>query len=174
MSTPTDAHHRWLETLFERHGQALRAFATRRVGPDHADDIVSETFAVAWRRRDSVPDAALPWLYQVARNAILHHRHSLARVLSVREAVAATADVTVAGPDAAASDLVERVLAQLADMDAEVLRLTVWEELAPGEIATVLGISPGAARTRLMRARRRAQEVYLASEPETQPTPTIA
>ena len=59
-------------------------------------------------------------------------------------------------------------------MDAEVLRLTVWEELAPGEIATVLGISPGAARTRLMRARRRAQEVYLASEPETQPTPTIA
>lgn len=63
--------------------------------------------------------------------------------------------------------IVQRVLATLPQTDAEVLRLTVWEELTPTEIAGVLGCSAGAVRVRLHRARRRAQEVYQATaEPD--------
>ena len=62
-------------------------------------------------------------------------------------------------------------LPRAAHFDAEIMRLAVWEQLEPAEIAQVLGIRPGAARNRLMRARRKAQllfeEMSVESEPET-------
>ena len=70
---------------------------------------------------------------------------------------------TPAAEDVTAA-LVDSVLDHLAELDAEVLRLAVWEELTPAEIATVLDLAPSAARTRLMRARRRAQAAYLAAQ----------
>ena len=42
--------------------------------------------------------------------------------------------------------------------DAELLRLWAWEQLAPGEIATVLGITANAASIRLHRAREKLRE----------------
>ena len=42
----------WLESLFDAHAGALRAFAVRRVGVDDGDDIVAEVFVTAWRRRN--------------------------------------------------------------------------------------------------------------------------
>ncbi len=56
--------------------------------------------------------------------------------------------------------VVDSVLAGLEPTDAEVLRLTVWEELTPTEISQVLGVKPGAIRVRLLRARQRAQDLY--------------
>jgi RNA polymerase sigma-70 factor (ECF subfamily) len=50
----------------------------------------------------------------------------------------------------------ERVAAALAAMrpeEADLLRLWAWEQLGPGEIAEVLGITPNAASIRLHRAR---------------------
>ena len=58
------------------------------------------------------------------------------------ESVAALADLTAA-------------LAQLSDVDQEILRLIGWEQLTLGEAATVLGCSHTAAKVRLHRARRR-------------------
>ena len=61
-----DARRRRLEELFNAHGTAVRAYALRRLGAGEsasADDVVSEVFAVAWRRIDAVPEGAeLPWL----------------------------------------------------------------------------------------------------------------
>ncbi len=37
--------------------------------------------------------------------------------------------------------------------EADLLRLWAWEQLGPGEIAAVLGITPNAASIRLHRAR---------------------
>ncbi len=52
--------------LYELHLEAVRAYAWRRA-PGLADDVVAETFLVAWRRLDDVPaDDALPWLIGVA------------------------------------------------------------------------------------------------------------
>jgi RNA polymerase sigma-70 factor (ECF subfamily) len=47
-------------------------------------------------------------------------------------------------------------LAVLTDSDRELLLLVGWEGLSQAEAATALGISPGAARVRLHRARKRA------------------
>jgi hypothetical protein len=38
-----------------------------------ADDVVGDTFLVAWPRLDSVPPVPLPWLLGVARNMIREH-----------------------------------------------------------------------------------------------------
>jgi RNA polymerase sigma-70 factor (ECF subfamily) len=51
-------------------------------------------------------------------------------------------------------------LQRLAPADAEILRLWAWEGLEPQEIATVLDTSPGAARTRLSRAKARLREHF--------------
>ena len=46
-------------------------------------------------------------------------------------------------------------LDELPATEAEILRLTVWEQLTPSEVAVVLAITPGAARTLLCRARKK-------------------
>ena len=61
----------WFEDLFTRFHGPVRAYALRRAAHE-ADDIVAEVFAVAWRKRESVPDNALPWLYAVAAREMLH------------------------------------------------------------------------------------------------------
>lgn len=158
----------WLELLFDRHATQLRAFAVRRVGASNADDIVAEVFATAWRRREYVPDLALPWLYQTARNVVLHHYRSEARRTSLQQTLETTLPPAAApSAEEQARSLVDDLLDRLDDTDAEVLRFTVWEQLTPAEIALVLDITPGAARTRLLRARQRAQQLYQASTTAT-------
>ena len=57
--------------LFDAHYAAVRAYAWRR-GPDSADDIVAETFTIAWQRLDSLPAEPLPWLIGTARHVRLN------------------------------------------------------------------------------------------------------
>ena len=56
----------WFEDLYRTHHPAVLRYAVRRVGPDDADDVVSEVFATAWRRRTAVGEPPLPWLYRAA------------------------------------------------------------------------------------------------------------
>ena len=65
-----DTSRRRFEVLFRAHYPAVRRYADHRAiaGAD-ADDLVAETFLVAWRRLDVVPeDDPLPWLLAVAAN----------------------------------------------------------------------------------------------------------
>lgn len=174
---PPDAadRERRFTVLFQQTHGALLAYAVRRVAdPTDAADVVAETFLVAWRRIDEVPGGpeARPWMFGVARRVLANaqrgdrRRHALADRLRLEIADA------VPAPDAAATD-VERALRTLDEDDQEVLRLTAWEQLARDEIALVLGVSRGAVRMRLHRARRRlaaALEEY--GPPGTLPEPT--
>jgi RNA polymerase sigma-70 factor (ECF subfamily) len=47
---------------------------------------------------------------------------------------------------------IQRVLAILSEDEREVLLLVVWEQLTPAEVAVVLGLPQGTARSRLHRA----------------------
>ena len=155
---PTDAH--WLDHLFVAHARAIRAYAWRRVQPDLVDDIVAEVFGAAWRDRRRVPDdRPLPWLYRTAANIIFNHHRTTTR-RTAREHRASDVPVILDQTDAVADAiLVARALADLEHADAEVLRLAYWEDLLPADIAVVLGCSPGAARTRLHRARSRLRDI---------------
>ncbi|MGB7980070.1 MAG: sigma factor, partial [Candidatus Nanopelagicales bacterium] len=79
-SEPAQRDQTWLTDLFGRHSGAVLAYARRRVdSAEDAEDVVVEVFATAWRRRDVVPEEALPWLYATAGNVIAHVIRSGAR-----------------------------------------------------------------------------------------------
>src|SRR5262245_33365764 len=75
MAKPSGERERFV-ACYEEHGAAVLAFARRRVGADAADDVLAETFLVAWRRRGDVPPDALPWLYAVAGNVVRNRLRS--------------------------------------------------------------------------------------------------
>lgn len=148
-----DDHHMLAPDL--RH--FVRAYVARRVRPDHVDDIVSEVFLVAWRRRTDVPQNALPWLYRTARNVIGNRYRSIDRQRALREKLRAVPTEAVADPAEAATERNDLVAAfeRLDDDERELLLLAAWEGLSIGDIAEVLGVSKGAVSTRLHRARSR-------------------
>ncbi len=106
-AAPPDAARARLEALYVEHGAAVHAYARRRTDPATAEDLLAETFLVAWRRLDRVPADALPWLYATAGRLLANHRRGEARraalVARVGRERAFVAGVAGAGAAAAAA-----------------------------------------------------------------------
>jgi len=108
-----------------------------------------------------VPDgeAALPWLYGVARRVLANQRRGNRRRddLSTRLRGQHTPTVEVESEVIASEErrTVLAALSRLRHSDQEVLRLAVWEELPHREIAQVVGCSESSVAVRLHRARTR-------------------
>ena len=113
--------------------EPLRRFLARRTDPATADDVLSETLLVCWRRLEELPAEPLPWAYGVARNCLANAERGVRR----QERVAAKVAVldrpaeSTAGPGQG-DDLLSDAMAALRPDDAELLRLWAWEQLTPG------------------------------------------
>ncbi|MGI8415118.1 MAG: RNA polymerase sigma factor [Nakamurella sp.] len=148
--------------LYALYGQALLRYARRRVGGGDADDVVSEVFLVV-ARGGPVPAGpdALPWLYAVAYRIVLKYRTRTWRSARLRDRLSGLATRPDAGvavdTQVASTAWVNSLIDRLPDRDAELLRLVVFEDLDIPAAAISLGISPGAAHTRLHRIRRKVQ-----------------
>lgn len=159
----------WFRGLFEDHFQDLLGYATRRVlSSEDAKDVVSEVWAVAWRRRAIMPDDTTEqrmWLYGVARRVLSNNRRREIRQSRLTGHLAAV-DLGVV-PDHAANDdssdidTAFRALERLKPSDREILLLSLWEELAVGQIASVMEISPANVSVRLHRAKSRLRREFL-------------
>ncbi|MFE2041800.1 RNA polymerase sigma factor [Streptomyces sp. NPDC059477] len=146
------------------------AYVVSRAGRQVADEVVSETFAVAWRRWADVPDPPLPWLLGVARNVLRDTVRAEVRRESFAVELAAW---TEHGPDIAddvadRNDLL-RALAELPDEDRDVLILAAWQGLTPAQAAKVVGCSAAAMRVRLHRARKRLTKALGSVTPPAAP-----
>jgi RNA polymerase sigma-70 factor (ECF subfamily) len=162
---------RRFEALFLEHAEAVLAYAARRSDRDTAQEVLADTFVVAWRRLASVPDPALPWLLGVARRVLANERRSFRRaqaltlrlVLEPRGCVAEPTDEVDARLSAQAA------LRLLPPREREVLELLAWEGLSTAEAAEVLECSQRLLAVRVHRARRRLRgyldEAHLASVP---------
>ena len=138
---------RRFEDLLAEVYEPLQRFVRRRTS--QCDDVLADTLLVLWRRLDDVPaDAALPWSYGVARGCLQNARRAEERRWRLLRRVALEPDPPAPDDD---PELAE-ALAGLPAADRELLRLWAWEQLAPREIAVVLGITPNAASIRLHRA----------------------
>ena len=76
-------------SLFDRHAPYIHRYLARRVGRQAADDLVAETFLVAFRKRagyDRRYRDARPWLYGIATNLVAQHRREEARQFRLRQA----------------------------------------------------------------------------------------
>jgi RNA polymerase sigma factor (sigma-70 family) len=148
--------------LYERHAVAVYRFLARRAGHAVAEDLLSEVFVAALGARKRVlpheSGSALPWLYGIAGNVVRSHLRRLGRQTSERRGETMDWDAVDARLDAQAHrSLLRAVLSELSAVEREVLLLVGWEGLTPAEAAAALRISATSARSRLHRARARAQ-----------------
>ena len=148
--------------LFQEHAPRLFVYARRHVGPDDAEDLVSEAFVVALRRVDDLPassDEAFAWLVGTVRKlAANHRRRRRTQDDHWRDAVREGWHHAGSAEDAAADrDECLTALAALSESDRELLLLVAWEGLTPDQASTVLGISRGTLAVRLFRARQRLE-----------------
>lgn len=157
MTAPSAEAQRF-EALYRAHYAAIARFVHRRIDPASAEEIVAETFAIAWRRLDAVPAEPLPWLYVVAGNLLHGERRSAARARhkAARFADANKLDHARDPADAFAErEHVLRAFSALPERDQEALRLIAWEGLDHRDAAHVFGTSRVAFAMRVSRARRR-------------------
>ncbi|MFJ8864091.1 RNA polymerase sigma factor [Streptomyces sp. NPDC102451] len=153
--------------VYRCHRAAVERYVLRRAQPEDVGDVLAEVFLTAWRRFDQMPAEPLPWLYGVARRVLANDRRAGQRRTDLQDRLADE-------PRPHDSGYVEEVIARtdvaqafdrLGGDDQEVLRLALWEELTPAEIAHVLGQKPVPVRVRLHRARRRLRKQLNSSRP---------
>jgi RNA polymerase sigma factor (sigma-70 family) len=157
--------------VFDRHAAAIHGYIARRLGRDAADDLVAETFLVAFRQRgryDPDQPSARPWLYGIATRLVSRRRRDEVRFFRAiaRTGVDPAADL-VAEP--VADEGIRRAdartlhrqlagaLAGLAAADRDAL-LLVADGLSYAEAAQALGVPDGTLSSRVARARRKLRE----------------
>ena len=153
-------------TVFDRHGDRVWRHVWRMMQHrQDTEDVVSATFAEAWRRRARVrivDDSLLPWLLvtatNCARNASRGNRRLERLIAHIPRADDApdAADVVGDRSEAAtAKTAVTEALRALSPADASLIALVMLEDVPLADAAKALGMGYGAAKTRIHRARGR-------------------
>ena len=163
--------------LFNRYADDIHRYAARRLGTEVADDLMAETFVIAFqqrRRYDLSRPHARPWLYGIVTNLVGQHRRAEARRL---KALARVATTSPAEGEPLADRVAARVSAEnsrgqlvgaLAGLPArhrDVLLLIAWGDLDYAEAAEALGVPVGTVRSRLHRARTKLRAALGGSDP---------
>jgi RNA polymerase sigma-70 factor (ECF subfamily) len=152
------------EDLYQRYARPVFGLALRRLGDrGRAEDAVQETFASIWRSAGSYkPDRGpgAPWLYAVARNAIVDRARARNEIPS---------DIPEKpGNDPGPGDKAEqswiawrvhRALEELPEREREVLALAYWSGLSQSEVAEFLGIPLGTVKTRTRSALAKLSDI---------------
>jgi len=159
----TDALTRLMETYSEAVWN-YAYFLSRSVAV--ADDVAQETFIRAYKHMNAFRGeaSAKTWLLQIARNRWLTYRSTaFFRRVKLQEHT----DLEGFSPSAEEAYMSEsltgevwRIVLQLPGKYREVLMLAAHYGLSMEELAHTLGISPSAAKSRLLRARRKANEIW--------------
>ncbi len=145
--------------LVHDHSRSIYRYVMRRLSDwSSCEDVVSETFLIAWRRRDQLPpqDRELAWLYAIAFRVISNQRRSRDRRnrLTVRMALEREERVYVANDDSLEVEAFMNVVQYLRSDERVLLEHVYWERLPYRDIAVILGISENAVATRINRAKR--------------------
>jgi RNA polymerase sigma-70 factor (ECF subfamily) len=163
--TEADAS-RQFTAIYDAHHAQVYAYAVSRAGRQLADDIVSDTFLVAWRRLATVPEVPLPWLLGVARNVVRERYREEARQVGLAAELRAwvdDADADVADGVAERAAMLAAV-ARLNEGERELLTLVAWHGLSTREAARVVGCSMATFLVRLHRARKRLEQALTAAQ----------
>jgi RNA polymerase sigma factor (sigma-70 family) len=150
-------HERAFEALVQRYRRPLLGYCRRLLLPnERAEDALQQGLLQAWLalRDGAEVHAVKPWLYRIVHNAALNMlRHSGYNYAELSE--------TLSGAGASAEDLDRRIavrealagLAALPEMQREALLRTAVDGRSYQEAAAALGLSEGALRGLVHRAR---------------------
>jgi RNA polymerase sigma-70 factor (ECF subfamily) len=158
-----DPHEARFAQLFDEFSAPIYNYVLRMVGDaDRAADITQDTFIKAYRKLDTVTDAASTrsWLYRIATNTAIddmRRRRMVSPMGDDAPAYANRADDRP-GPEAQVmaatlDERVQRALSTLRPNHRQCLLLSDLEDMSAQQIAEVMGLSYAAVRTLLCRAR---------------------
>jgi len=156
--------------LYDRHAAVIHRYASRRIG-EAADDIMSETFLIAFERRAAFDERltdARPWLYGIATTLLKRHRRQEARAWrglvagGAAQQADAIQDAIGGHDDRLDAELGIRRLAvairRMPARDRDALLLYAWGDLDYEGVARALDVPVGTVRSRLNRARRQLRQ----------------
>ncbi len=146
-------------TTFRQHLPAVSKFLVRRVARDEVDDLASEIFEIAWRKRSSfLQGSELAWLYRIGGYVIANHR----RKETKRGSWFPLLDTDASAPSAESLGIANVAIAQawgaLKPAERNILALSAFDGLSVNELAVALEITPNTASQRLGRARKNFAE----------------
>jgi RNA polymerase sigma factor (sigma-70 family) len=144
--------------LVRRHSGVLYAVAYRQLGSVHdAEETVQDAFVLLWRKRPAlrlVGESALPWLIVSVKHLAANRRRAVQRRARHESAVEPPPAPASSG-SAEVDDLLRRAFERLPEVDAQIARLCLVDELTYAEAAARLNLTESAVRNRLSRARGR-------------------
>jgi RNA polymerase sigma-70 factor, ECF subfamily len=152
------------EELYRRYARAVLGLALRRLGDrGRAEDAMQDAFAAIWRSAasfDQTRGQGAPWLFTVARNAIVD---GLRRT---PEPAADPPEETARDPGPAdraetswVAWRVHRALETLPERERPVIELAYWAGMSQSEIAEYLDVPLGTVKTRTRAALARLADV---------------
>ncbi|MFD0689721.1 RNA polymerase sigma factor [Actinomadura fibrosa] len=164
--------------LYDRHAPAIHRYVARRLGADAADDLMAETFLIAFRKRrryDLARDDARPWLYGIVTRLVARHRKAeTARYLLLERLGGETAADPVDSESRVTAQALRgplaRALADLPRVYREPLLLVAWADLSYEEVAAALDVPVGTVRSRLSRGRARLRTALGGADPTKEGT----
>ncbi len=171
-----DADEALVRSVYEEHGRALLAYATRLTGDRAAaEDVVQETLVRAWKHPEVLVNgkgSVRGWLLTVARNIVTDR----VRARAARPAEVAESPVTPAVSRDHADSVVDSLvvleaLDQLSGHHRDVLVELYFRGSSVTEAARVLGIPPGTVKSRSHHALRALREVFGAHRAELRGVP---
>lgn len=160
--------------VFDRHADDIHRYVSRRLGPDLADDVVSDTFLTAFRKRAAYDPSradARPWLYGIASRLIRAHRRAETRRTRLLSRPPDVPDEPFDERSAARVTSAQlqprlaKVLTGLSAADRDLLLLVAWADLTYEECAAALGLPLGTVRSRLHRVRAKIRRAFGGVDP---------
>jgi RNA polymerase sigma-70 factor (ECF subfamily) len=155
--------------LYRAHAGAVRAVAAASLrDPEAIADVVQDTFLRALQHLARLRDPARfrPWLLSIARNATTDQLRARSRTVRLDDEGATGVAAPGPGPDSLAElrELAERVqgcVAGLSKRDATAVAMVTHLGFTPEQVAHALGLTPGAAKVVVHRARRRLRHALV-------------
>lgn len=143
--------------LFNYFAPRLKTYLMKQgASPQNAEELVQETMLTVWRRAKSYdPDkaAASTWIFTIARNRRIDALRKRARP---EPDMNDPALVPESGPDASQqiaaaeqAEMLKDALDTLPEEQAEVLRLSYFEDLSQSRIAEKTGLPLGTVKSRM-------------------------
>lgn len=177
--TDWEAERRF-ERVYEAYHRQVYAYFRRRTDLPGAQDCAAETFLLAWRRLDRVPEgeAALPWLYAAARRVLANHNRTSRRFARLVGRLVGQTAPDPPRPETVvlrheAEQEVRDGLDRLRPDDRELLRLAFWEEVPREQLAGLCRCTPHALSQRIQRAEARlARHLPAAGHTHAEAAPT--
>ncbi|MBZ5547660.1 MAG: RNA polymerase sigma factor [Acidobacteriia bacterium] len=159
-----------LETAVRAHARLVYRIAFSVVrNPADAEDATQEVFlrVLRYGKRITRIQDQKAWLARIAWRVAVQRRKTMAKLAAGTEEAGETLVAPGHGADRVLleqerSALLERVLSALPSQLRDPLVLSALEEIAPREVAAMLGISEAAVRSRAFRAREILREKLLA------------